>query len=69
MAEKAKAKDPEVTTICVPKAMLAKIRVVADHHKCTHSQALERFGMPGVMREYRKVLEELNREIGGESGT
>lgn len=43
-----------------------KVRAIADHRDITMAEVLERFASPAIEREYRKCLDEMTREIGGE---
>lgn len=43
------------------------IRTIADHRQITMPEALEKFGGPGIKREYRRCVVEMHAAvIGGE---
>ena len=50
----------------VPGYIATRLRVIGQHRDMTMPDVLEAFGGPGIEREYRKVLNEMSREVGGE---
>ncbi len=60
---------PETTTVVMQRDLAAIVRTIADHRDTTMADVLEKYARPGIVREYRKVLEEMQRAIdaGGES--
>lgn len=41
-----------------------KIKEIAHHRGLTMEDAMEKYGGPGIYREYRKCVEEKHRELG-----
>lgn len=56
----------ETTTVVMSRALASIVRTIADRRNITMAEALEQFARPGLMREYRKVLDEMQAEFGGE---
>lgn len=56
----------DLTTAVIYRDLCGRLRVVADHRGVTMAEALEKYGGPGIDKEYRKVVREMNAEIGGE---
>jgi hypothetical protein len=54
----------------VSKSLHAKVRVIRDRRSMSIADAIEKYGGPGIEREYRKCVAEMNAEIehGGEGG-
>jgi hypothetical protein len=44
------------------------LRMIADHRDITMSEALEKFGGPGIKREYRRCVEEMHAAVVGGEG-
>lgn len=42
------------------------LKVIADRRGLTMAETLDKYAGPAISREYRKVLAEMNAEIGGE---
>lgn len=61
-----KPKPPERATIDITKTVAAQLRAIADRRDITMSQALEKYAGAAILREYRKVVDEMARELGGE---
>lgn len=59
---------PETTTVVMNRDLASIVRTIADHRDTTMAEALEKYARPGLVREYRKVLDEMQRSIdaGGE---
>lgn len=57
----------EKTLTEVYKSLHAKIKFVAAHRGLKMAEALQQFGAPGIDRERKRIIRELNEEIGGES--
>lgn len=47
------------TTIVANRDLAAIIRTIADRRDITMAETLEQYARPALMREYRKVLDEL----------
>jgi hypothetical protein len=62
----APAAEVEKTLIEVYKPLHAMLKVICADRGITIAEALQRFAGPGVLREYRKVIRDLNAELGGE---
>jgi hypothetical protein len=44
------------------------VSVIRAHRGINVADVFDRFGGPGITREYRKCLDEMNRDFGGEGG-
>lgn len=47
-------------------SLLSKVRVIRERRGGTIADIVTRFAGPSIDREYRKVLAEMNAELGGE---
>ena len=67
MAEK-KAKDYRAgkTTMEVSKDLADMIRFIADRHDITIPEALDRYALPAVTREFKRVQDQMTAVLGGE---
>lgn len=52
------------TTGSISSELLRKVSIVAAHRGLSNAEALDKYGGPGIDREFRKVLEEGHRELG-----
>lgn len=59
--------DREKTTVVVSRSLAGMVRTIADHHDITMSEVLDQHARPGILREYKKVLDAKQAELGGES--
>lgn len=59
--------DRDMTTITASRVFANKVRAIADRRGLTMSDVLEQYAT-GIGREYRKVLEEMHRDLGGNGG-
>ncbi len=71
--DKEKADEAAAVTLTVTREMHTQLKVIAAHREVTLGSALETYGGPGIVREYRKVLAEMSAEVapvtvGGEGG-
>ena len=57
----------EIVSVKMPRELWTKLCVVAEHRGINKTEAMERFAGPGIHREYRKAVDEMGREFGGES--
>jgi len=50
------------------KTLHAKVKLIRDRHGCTIPEAIQKFGGPGIDKEYRRLLREMTAEaeLGGE---
>lgn len=55
------------TTVVVSRQLASMIRVIADHDDATMLEILDRHARPAILREYRRVLDAKQRELGGEA--
>jgi hypothetical protein len=55
--------DNEKALAEVFKALHAKIRVIKERRGISIAEAIQRYGGPGIEREYRRVVQEMNAEI------
>lgn len=60
---KEKADDAAVVTLTVSRDIHVQLKVIAAHREATIGAALESYGGPGILREYRKVLAEMSAEV------
>jgi effector-binding domain-containing protein len=58
----------EKTFVEISKTLHARLKVIAAHRGLKLAEALGRFGGPGIDREYKRIVRELNEELGGEGG-
>jgi hypothetical protein len=58
--------DRETTTITASRSFANKVRTIGDRRGMTMAEVLDEYAI-GIDREYRKALDEMNREL-GESG-
>jgi hypothetical protein len=56
----------EKSLIEVYKPLHAMVKVIRDRHGISIAEAIQRFGGPGITREYRKIVRDMNAELGGE---
>jgi hypothetical protein len=56
----------ETTTIVAFRKFAAKVRTIADRRDITMAEVLDRYAGGGIDREYKKVVDELGRDVGGE---
>lgn len=59
----------EKTVAEIYKSLAAKVRVIRDRRGLSIAEAIEKYGGPGIEREYRKVVKEMHDELyelGGE---
>lgn len=61
---KDKARVRKVTTGSISSELLRKVNLIAAYRRLSNSDALDKYGGPGVDKEYRKVLEDSHRELG-----
>lgn len=57
---------PETTTVVMGRDLASMVRTIADRRDVTMAEALEKYARPGLVREYRKVLDEMQELVGGE---
>jgi hypothetical protein len=55
-------------TLSAPRDLAQLLRIVAAHRDMTMIEALDKFLRPALDREYRKILDAENRDVGGEGG-
>lgn len=55
--------ERDTTTITSSRVFASKVRVIADRRGISMADVLDQYTL-GIEREYRKVLDELNRELG-----
>lgn len=65
MPKDAVESERKLVTVMTHPAFRSKVRAIADRRNMTMAEALDKYAT-GIDREYRKVLDEMNREIGGE---
>lgn len=65
MNESEQTSAEEKTAAEVYKSLLAKVRVIRDRRRCGIADVFQRFGGPGIEREYRKVVKEMHDELHG----
>lgn len=46
----------------------AQLRAIANRRDITITEALDRFGGPGIQREYKRVVAEMHHELGENGG-
>jgi hypothetical protein len=56
----------EKTAAEVYKRLLAKVRVIRDRRALSIADVFDKYGGPGIEREYKKVVREMNAELNGE---
>lgn len=68
--EPAKAKERDVANVALFREMVNMARVIATQEGVTMADVFERHARAGLVRRYKSVLAELNREfdLGGEGG-
>ena len=66
-AEPAASAD-EKTAAEVYKSLLAKVRVVRDRRGLSIADVFQKYGGPGIEREYRRVVNEMHQELHPEGG-
>lgn len=68
MTDTTKPADRQLTTLSADRQLAQKLKVVAAHREMTLTDALERYAGPGISREYRRVIAEMNEQfdVGGE---
>lgn len=59
--------ERETTTITASRLFAGKVRAIADRRGITMAEALDLYAT-GIDREYRKVLDEMNRDLGENGG-
>lgn len=64
----AEAEPEEKAVAEMFKSLHAKIRVIRDRHNISIAEAIQRFGGPGIEREYKRIVREMHTELGGEGG-
>jgi hypothetical protein len=62
----ADAPTEEKTAAEVYKSLHAKVKVIRDRRGLSIADVFQKYGGPGIEREYRRVVGEMNAEIGGE---
>jgi hypothetical protein len=68
VADKSKDPDRDTTTVMMFRVLAKQIRTIADHRNETMCDTFQRIAGRSVLREYRKVLEELNEQVVGGEG-
>lgn len=66
-AEETKEKR-DTQNIAVSRELASMVRTIADQRDITMTEVLEKFARPTILREYRKVLEDMQAVFGGEGG-
>jgi hypothetical protein len=56
---------PDTTTVVATRALAGIIRTIADHRDCTMAEVLDRYARPGLLLEYKQVLEEMSGVFDG----
>lgn|GEM_PF-4856845 len=63
MAKERDPEKPDITSLMCHRETSRQLRTIADHRDITMAQALDQYGGPAILREYKKVLAEKNAEI------
>lgn len=66
-AEETKEKR-DTQNIAVSRELASMVRTIADQRDITMTEVLEKHARPAILREYRKVLEDMQAVFGGEGG-
>lgn len=61
------APKPPIISVMAGREFASRLKVVAARRGLTMAEALDQFAGPAIMREYRRCVDEMNREL-GESG-
>lgn len=62
------SKSEAVKQALLHEILLSKVKVICNQRGLTIAEAVTKYGGPGIEREYRKVVEEMHAELGGEGG-
>lgn len=63
--EEARPQQPLIAVMS-PRDFARRLKVIADRRDLTMAEALDKYAGPAIDREYRKVVQEMDAEIGGE---
>lgn len=58
---------PEKTAAEIYVPLLQMIRIIRSRRDISIAETIQRYGGPGILREYRKCVTEMDAELGGES--
>ena len=64
MATEKDGSERETITVVMGRELAAMVKTIATHRDITMAEAWERYGRPVILREYRKVLEEMHAVLG-----
>lgn len=60
--------ERETNTVVMYRDLVGMVRTIAGHRGLTMAETWEKYGRPAMLREYRKVLDEMQAVILGGEG-
>lgn len=64
MATEKDTPERETITVVMGRELAAMVKTIATHRDITMAEAWDRYGRPAILREYKKVLDEMHAVLG-----